>query len=67
MCVLMFGHVWALHRACPTTGVSMVCFSTEPSLLYSEEYNKLSALVIEEAALVDQAVDLQASWMDSGK
>lgn len=48
--MLLFVCVWALHRACPTTGVSMVCFSTEPSLLYSEEYNKLSALVIEGAA-----------------
>ena len=44
-----FGHhgaSGAIAWADPTTGLSMVCFSTEPELCYSEEFNRLSALVI---------------------
>ena len=32
----------------------MVCFSTEPDLCYSEEFNRLSALVIEGAAATER-------------
>ena len=48
-----FGHhgaSGAIAWADPMTGLSMVCFSTEPSLCYSEEFNQLSALVVEGAA-----------------
>ncbi len=45
-----FGHhgaSGAVAWADPMTGLTMVCFTTEPSLCYSDEFNQLSAIVVE--------------------
>ena len=54
-----FGHhgaSGAIAWADPMSGLSMVCFSTEPSLCYSDEFNELSAIVAQAGEAADSII-----------